>query len=115
MHLKIPQRRQRANSLKLKISLPVALLTAVLLMLTGYSLFGLFRQELENTIERQQGTLVGSLTAQIDDRLLAFTGYLRHVAAQTDTQVLLTPCGRGPFSRTTIRRSAAVWRWSGAV
>lgn len=115
MNLKIPQRRQRANSLKLKISLPVALLTAVLLTLTGYSLFGLFRQELEKTIERQQGTLVGSLAAQIDDRLLAFTGYLRHVAAQTDTQVLLTPCGRGPFSRTTIRRSAAVWRWSGAV
>jgi len=97
VNLKIPQRRQRANSLKLKISLPVALLTAVLLTLTGYSLFGLFRQELEKTIERQQGTLVGSLAAQIDDRLLAFTGYLQHVAAQTDTQVLLTPAAAARF------------------
>ena len=87
MSLEAPTRWQRSNTLKLKMTMPVTLLTASLLIITVWMMFGFFRQELQKTIGREQAALVRILAEQIDDGLRVVERHLQVLATKIDPRV----------------------------
>jgi hypothetical protein len=76
LKLTLPLRWQKRNTLKLKMTMPVAVLTAFLLIITTWMMFGFFRDALESTIAREQAALVRTLAGQIDDRIYSVEQHL---------------------------------------
>ncbi|MDY0185672.1 MAG: EAL domain-containing protein [Desulfuromonadaceae bacterium] len=93
----IPERWHKNNSLKLKMSMPVTLLVAFLLILTTWMMFGFFRDELRAAITREQAALVQTLAGQIDDRLYNVTQHLQELAGRVEVEVLDDPARASTF------------------
>jgi diguanylate cyclase (GGDEF)-like protein/PAS domain S-box-containing protein len=77
------------TSLKTKMAVAITLLTAVLLATTGAIFAHFFRQALEDSISRQNFTLVSSLANQIDSKLKFTQQHLSGIA-QLVTPVILS-------------------------
>jgi len=86
-----PERLHNRTTQKFKMTMPVAMLTAFLLILTAWMMFGFFRQELQATIAREQGALVRTLAAQIDDRIYSVEQHLLSLARRMDADTLASP------------------------
>lgn len=67
-------------SLKTKITLAVATFTLIIIAVLGSFAIGYFREQLRTNIMAQQYTLVSSLAAEIDDKLLSAQVELQSVA-----------------------------------
>lgn len=91
MNAVIPERWRKNSSLKLKMSMPVTLLIALLLILTTWMMFGFFRQELRNAITREQAALVQTLAGQIDDRLYNVQQHLQVLSERLEVDILTDP------------------------
>jgi diguanylate cyclase (GGDEF)-like protein/PAS domain S-box-containing protein len=91
LKLTLPLRWQKRNTLKLKMTMPVAVLTAFLLIITTWMMFGFFRDALESTIAREQAALVRTLAGQIDDRIYSVEQHLLALAKHIDTPTLDSP------------------------
>lgn len=91
MKFTLPARLHKRNTLKLKMSMPVTLLTAFLLILTAWMMFGFFRQELQAAIAREQGAMVRTLAGQIDDRIYSVEQHLLSLAQRLDKDILADP------------------------
>jgi len=117
----LPERLRRRNTLKLKMTMPTAVLTAFLLILTTWVMFGFFREELHNTIAREQSALVRTLASQIDDKLISVQNHLDALAHRIEPQMLDDPeqiqafFAREWSSRTLFSRGLALFDREGTV
>lgn len=79
------------TSLKTKMAVAITLLTALLLATTGAIFAHFFRQALEESIARQNFTLVSSLANQVDSKLQLLQQHLFGMAQQVPPTVLADP------------------------
>ncbi|MFO7831259.1 MAG: EAL domain-containing protein [Desulfuromonadaceae bacterium] len=99
MKFTLPAHLHDRNTLKLKMTMPVALLTAFLLILTAWMMFGFFRQELQSTIAREQTALVRTLSGQIDGRIYSVEQHLLSLAHRIDDDIVANPARAQDFLR----------------
>lgn len=75
-------------SLKSKMAITVTLLTAIMLAWTGHVFSRLFGEEFKKSISRQNYTLVSSLAAEVDGKLLSARDHLVAVSTMIAPDVL---------------------------
>lgn len=91
MKFTLPAHWHNRNTLKLKMTMPVAVLTAFLLILTTWMMFGFFRHALQSTISRDQAALVRTLAGQIDDRIYSVEQHLFSLARRINAATIADP------------------------
>ncbi len=87
----------RQLSIKIKMAMAVFVLVAALLGLTGVFAFQYFKENLRDTISRQQFTLVSALAEEIDGKIRATQNHLQAMARMVSPEVLADPARAEAF------------------